>query len=673
MLEIQKRPGLETKGQRTTLESTVRADDSNLAAEVSPFDVPSPSADPQVLDQLRILRKAVETTQLGVTITDPEGRILFVNRADAEMHGYTVEELVGEDVRRLAPEELWSPMSDGELREVRSLRRETINRRRDGSLFPVELLSDVVTNETGEPIAVVTTCQDISHRKQVERSLRILSKAVETTQLGLTITDPDGRILFANRAEAETHGTTVEELIGKDVRMLAPRELWNPMGLDKLRQLKSRQRETVNVRSDGTTFPVQLLSDVVTDEHGDPIAVVTTCQDISRRRQAEADQAQLEDQLRQSQKMEAIGQLAGGVAHDFNNLLVVIQGHTEFALAELPEDLEGRDHLDHIQTAARRAARLTRQLLAFSRSQVLQPIDLELNDVVSDLLKILRRLIGEHIELRLVPGAALGTVHADLGQIEQVVMNLCLNARDALVEGGSITLETSNVEVGDAFCAERPWARPGSYVRLRVEDTGTGFDEEVHRHLFDPFFTTKAVGKGTGLGLATAYGIVKQHQGMIDATSRPGEGACFDVYLPRVERQPVLRSAPRVAPGIGGDETLLVAEDDAMVRAVLVQLLRDAGYTVLTAGDGVEAVELFARHRDSIDLVFLDMVMPRMGGVAAQEEIRALRPDARFLFCTGYSSQAPNLPFPPDDRTLVVDKPYDRDHLLRSVRRALAG
>ena len=649
----------------------MRADESQLETETSPFDAPSTAADPMVLDQLRILRKAVETTQLGVTITDPDGRILFVNQADAEMHGYTVEELVGEDVRRLAPEELWSPMSEGKLRELRSLRRETVNRRRDGSLFPVELLSDVVTNDDGEPIAVVTTCQDLSHRKQAERSLRILSKAVETTQLGLTITDVEGRILFANRAEAEAHGTTVEELVGKDVRVLAPRELWNPMSLDQLRELRSRQRETVNVRGDGTTFPVQLLSDVVTDEHGDPIAVVTTCQDISRRRQAEEDQAQLEDQLRQSQKMEAIGQLAGGVAHDFNNLLVVIQGHTEFALAELPEDLPGREHLDHIQTATRRAAQLTRQLLAFSRRQVLQPIDLELNDVVSDLLKILRRLIGEHIELRLVPGAGLGTVHADLGQIEQVVMNLCLNARDALAAGGSITLETRNAEIGEEFCAERSWALPGSYVRLRVADTGTGFDEEVHRHLFEPFFTTKAVGKGTGLGLATVYGIVKQHQGMIDVVSRPGEGSCFDVYLPRVERQPIPRVEPRAAIGTGGDETILVAEDDGMVRAVLVQLLRDAGYTVLTASDGAEAVELFTRHRDTIDLVFLDMVMPRMGGVAAQEAIRGQRPGTRFLFCTGYSSQAPHLPFPPDDRTLVVNKPYDRDQLLHTIRRAL--
>ena len=625
---------------------------------------PSNGVSHAISDRLRMLNKAVETTQLGVTITDPAGRILFTNRAEAEMHGYSIDELIGRDVRLLAPEDLWQPLTHGQLKELSSRRRETTNRHRDGHDFPVELLSDVVTDEDGEPIAVVTTCQDLSDNKEVERSLRILSKAVETTQLGITITNIEGRILYANRAEAEMHGYPADELVGQDVRIYAPEELWNPMSLDQLRQLRSRRRETVNRRHDGSTFPVQLLSDVVTDAEGEPIAVVTTCQDITPRKQAEQDHARLEEQLRHSQKMEAIGQLAGGVAHDFNNLLVVIQGHTDFALSEMDQDSPWLLHLQ--------AVRLTRQLLAFSRRQLLQPVDLELNDVVTDLLKILRRVLGEHIELRLEPGGHLGTVHADPGQLEQVIMNLCVNARDAMPEGGRISLSTQNANIAEDFCATRPWARPGPYVRLRVADNGSGFDAEVGERLFEPFFTTKGVGEGTGLGLAMVYGIVKQHEGMIDIQSKPGDGAVFDIYLPRVER-PV--AAPRPAPigkdVVGGDETLLVAEDDEMVREVLVQLLRHAGYTVLTARDGLEAVNLFERHADAIDLVFLDMVMPRAGGVAAQQEIRQLRPETRFLFCTGYSCRAPHLPFPPDQRTPVVNKPYERDDLLRTIRQVL--
>ncbi len=727
----------------------------------------------QVDRQLRLLAKALETTQLGVTITDTEGMIQFTNRADAEMHGYKVEELLGQDVRIFATTEQWSPMSLDQLRAVRSRRRETRNVRRDGSTFPVQLLSDVVTDGQGEPIGVVTTCEDISQRREVERQLKILGKVFESTKLGVTVSDPDGKILYANPAEAEMHGREVRDLINQDVRIFAPKELWNPMDKQRLRRLQERPRKSINVRQDGTTFPVQLKSDLVTDQEGEPIAVVTTCEDISlttaieqvaeaimvtdddgtiryvnpafaritgypseealgrdwsivrsdkhddafyrdmwsalergevwqgrftNRKQDgghfEADatispvrdpggaitsfvfvarditrEVTLDAQLRQSQKMEAIGQLAGGVAHDFNNLLVGIQGHVAFALESCRADAASHQDLLEVQRVAERAAALTGQLLAFSRRQVLQPTDLDLNEVIGDLMTMLQRLISEDLDLVLIPGAELGNVRADRGQIEQILMNLCVNARDAMAECGSIILKTGNVDLDAAFCARHPWAREGRFVLLSVTDTGEGMSEETLAHVFEPFFTTKGVGEGTGLGLATVHGIVEQHQGLIHVESRPGAGTTFEIHLPLVGRRDVAVEAGFAGAVRGGDETILVAEDDEVVRLVCVRALERAGYTVLIAENGRDAVRLFEQHAERIDLVLLDMIMPVMGGIEAHERILDFQPAARVLFTSGYSVDPDELQSGPG--IPLIAKPYSPNELLARVREAL--
>lgn len=584
-------------------------------------------------------------------------RLLYANRAMVELSGYSLDRLTTMTPAELVPEEL-RDISHSAWGSAPG-RTDIELRRADGRLLPISIETTVLPGPEG-PATLATIQETVDDRST--RTLRMLNKAFETTQLGVTITDTEGTILYSNRAEAEMHGYRPEELIGQDVRVLAPEALWKPLGMDELKQLRSRQRETVNRRRDGSQFPVQLLSDVVTDESGEPIAVVTTCEDISQRQR-------LEERLRQSQKMEAIGQLAGGIAHDFNNLLVVIQGHADFALQRLTEDDQNHPHLKQVREASQRAAALTRQLLAFSRRQVLEPIDLSLNVVVSQVLKILRRLLGEDIELRFRPADDLAIVHADPGQLEQVLMNLCVNARDALPEGGPIDIETANVFVDEAFCTSRPWARSGRYVRLTVRDQGLGMGKATLGQIFEPFFTTKDVGSGTGLGLATVYGIVKQHRGMIDVWSAPQQGSRFEVYLPIASAPTITPASPESPSTRGGDETILVAEDDDMVRGVVVHIFQRAGYRVLTAENGHQAVELVKRHPQDIDLVFLDLVMPVMGGAAAKAKIRPLCPDLPILFSTGYSSRkGQSLP---DSHLPIILKPYQHHDLLLKVRQLL--
>ena len=339
------------------------------------------------------------------------------------------------------------------------------------------------------------------------------------------------------------------------------------------------------------------------DEDGRVISVVGIAQDVTERERAEREKAQLEEQYRHAQKMQAIGQLTGGVAHDFNNLLLVINGYTELASFKLPQDHAARKWLDEVAEAGNRAARLVEQLLLFSRRRIMQPENLNLNAVVSGVLSMLERVIGEDIRLDFVPGPQLGTVCADRGMIEQIVMNLGVNARDAMPKGGELTIETTNVDVGDAPLESLRSLPPGPYVMLRVSDTGCGMDPETMQHIFEPFFTTKEIGKGTGLGLATAYGIVQQHKGTIRVESRLGAGTTFRVLLPLVEEEAAQSETNAKPETAGGTETILLAEDNEMVRDFTVEMLQGAGYRLLTANDGEEAITLFEAHRDEIDLL----------------------------------------------------------------------
>ena len=386
------------------------------------------------------------------------------------------------------------------------------------------------------------------------------------------------------------------------------------------------------------------------------------------------DRLNLEAQLRQSQKMESIGQLAAGVAHDFNNMLTVIQGHSGMMLARtnLPPELTDCAHA--IYASADRAARLTRQLLMFSRKNVMKPDPLDLRKVVGDLSKMLQRLLGETVSLEFHPPPELPLVQADTGMVEQVLMNLAVNARDAMPGGGTLTISTSPIELNDAYVQTHPEARPGTFVCLRVSDTGSGMDSATMAHIFEPFFTTKDVGKGTGLGLATVYGIVKQHEGWVEVSSEVGQGTTFNVFFPACSA-PVKAPSAEVAPALavrGGRETILVVEDEPLLRDMALLILQDCGYQVLQAGSGAEALQVWERQSDAINLVVTDMVMP--GGMSGRElavKLMASRPGLKIIFTSGYNVEDSNTDFFRRDGALFLQKPYNRITLAKAVRESL--
>lgn len=383
------------------------------------------------------------------------------------------------------------------------------------------------------------------------------------------------------------------------------------------------------------------------------------------------DRVGMETQLRQAQKMEAVGQLAGGVAHDFNNLLQAIMGYASIMEKDLTSGSAGHAELQEIMKASKRAADLTRQLLAFSRRQVLDTRPLSLNELVNDLMKMLNRIIGEDVEIKFIPGSEMGIVEADYGQIEQVVVNLCVNARDAMPEGGQLVIETDTVLLDDVYCKIHTWAKPGLYSVLTVSDSGHGIPPDILDHIFEPFFTTKDVGKGTGLGLATVYGIVKQHKGLIHVYSEPGGGTSFRVYLPSREGKAQARHLELDTPTKGKGETILVAEDEEQVRSFLKAVLEQAGYNVLVAVDGESAIQSHRNHKGQIDCLLLDVIMPRVGGRQAYEEIASERPGIRCLFASGYSLRAAMGEETFGDKTPLIQKPYHPDDLLRRLRTLL--
>jgi nitrogen-specific signal transduction histidine kinase len=403
----------------------------------------------------------------------------------------------------------------------------------------------------------------------------------------------------------------------------------------------------------------------VLNEKGEAESFEMITEDITERRS-------LEQQLRQSQKMEAVGRLAGGVAHDFNNLLTVIKGYSELMLEQTAPGGPLRAEAEEVKKAADRAASLTRQLLAFSRQQVLAPRILDLNAAVGNIEQMLRRLLGEDIELSTVLGEKLGQVKADPGQVEQVIMNLAVNSRDAMSRGGKLTIETANVALDESYMREHGGVKSGRYVMLAVSDTGTGMDEETRSRIFEPFFTTKEMGKGTGLGLSTVYGIVKQSEGYIWVYSEAGQGTTFKVYLPRVDES-ADESQKMAALGSGdrGTETILLVEDEDGVRALVKQVLSRQGYTVIETRHGREALQECERHSGPIPLLLTDVVLPQMSGRELAERLKALRPDIKVLYMSGYTDDAILRHGVIDQETAFLQKPFTTSVLARKVREVL--
>jgi len=518
-----------------------------------------------------------------------------------------------------------------------------------------------------------------NERNQAIRALREseerFRQVYDEAPVGYHELDREGRITRVNRTELEMLGYTVEELLGHPVwEFLVEEEKTRQFITSKITGDVSYQEpfQCTYRRKDGTTLPVLIEDRVSRDEQGQITVIRSLIQDITERKQAEEELQKKEEQLRLRQRVEAIGRLAGGVAHDFNNLLMTIKGCSEILLSNLDQRDSRREEVEEICKAAERATSLTRQLLAFGRRQVLQPQVLDLNEVVANINKMLERLIGEDIQLHTVLDRELWPVKVDPGQIEQVIMNLVVNARDAMPAGGKLTIETANVFLDEDYARRHVSVKPGPWVMLAVTDNGCGMDRETLSHLFEPFFTTKEKGEGTGLGLSTVYGIVKQSGGNIWAYSELGQGTTFKVYLPWAE-EAVETYKPKPVPTVppGGSETILLVEDEESVRTVVSKILQNKGYTVLEAHHGNEALQVCERHRGPIHLVVTDVVMPQMSGRELAKRLKRLYPEIRVLFMSGYPDRAIVHHGVLEAGTAFLQKPFALNALEYKVRELL--
>jgi PAS domain S-box-containing protein len=623
----------------------------------------------------RVLRvaHAMENNSEMICMAGADGRAVFVNKAMLQATGYREEELLG----RSFNESLLSPNNPATLtnefqesfhREGK-WRGECLYRRKDGTDMPVSLSLSVLRNDEGLVTGSFAIVQDITERRRLEESVVRLAHAVENNREMICMTDETGRASFVNPALLQATGFREEELVGKDFAetLFSPN---NPPTLQEeiqngiAREGKWRG-EALQRRKNGPDLPVSLSISVVRDNQGRATGAFAVAQDITERRR-------LEEQLRQASKMEAVGQLAGGVAHDFNNLLMVIIGYA----GDLAERLDPSDPLhkkvEQISKAGQRAASLTRQLLAFSRQQVLEPKVLNLNSVVEDMKKMLGRLISENIELITALDPELRSVKADQSQIEQVMLNLGVNARDAMPRGGQFTVKTANVEVDEDFARQHPPMSPGSFVRLTVADTGIGMDAATQARIFEPFFTTKERGKGTGLGLATVYGVVKQSGGFIWVSSEPGRGTTFEIFFPQVH-EPV-RAAAQNTGDVGswkGSETILLVEDDEPLRKLILNSLTQAGYTVLEAANGTEALDIARQKSGKIDVLVTDIVMPGMSGTRVAKSFVELCPTAKVIYMSGYSELGGDHHEILGQGRRFLQKPYSLQNLTRAIREAL--
>ena len=537
------------------------------------------------------------------------------------------------------------------------------------------VVHDVPFADTDGSLAVLEIGVDITQRKQAEAALRAERDRAQTyldvAGVMFVALDRQGSVILVNRKACEILGYPEGELIGKNwFETCLPEEARSDVR-DVFAKLMAGETQPVEyyenavLTHDGQQRIIAWHNALLRDDAGNLIGTLGSGEDITESRR-------LREQLLHSQKMEAVGTLAGGVAHDFNNLLQGMLGYLDLAAQELGQGHATYADLKEVERAADQAAQLTRQLLAFSRRQAMRPVPLDLNSVIEGLMKLLRRVIGEHIELVTVFGHDLKTIHADAGQIEQVVVNLCVNARDAMPEGGVLTIETDNVRLDAVAYPGQPGPRGGEWVELTISDNGRGMSQEVCEHIFEPFFTTKEVGKGTGLGLATVYGIVQQHEGTITVDSEPGRGTTFLIRFPaRQESGARSYSINAPAPSLRGSETVLLAEDDELVRRWTMRALENAGYRVLWACDGQEAIEIFEQHVDEIDLALLDVVMPKRGGRAVLEAIHKRKPEVVVLLMSGYGRDS--LPLTPENNmdTMLIHKPMHSGELLKRLREAL--
>jgi len=623
-------------------------------------------------DLIQLQASALEAAANPIIISRRDGTIVWANKAFEELSGYTREEALGQSTRLLKAgqqspsfyKNMWETILSG-----RRWRGELVNRRKDGTVYEEEMTITPVKNGAGDVTHFIAIKVNIAERKRAEERICRLAQAVENSAELIAIANPDGRISFANHALLQATGYKDTEIIGElfGKTLLSGN---NPPALDE--EIRARtlldggwRGECLGRRKDDSDFPVFLSTGQIKDNRGLVIGIFGIGQDIT-------DRKHLEEQLLVSQKMEAVGRLAGGVAHDFNNLLGVIVGYSDLVLDAFPSEDPRHQQLEQIKKAGLRATLLTRQLLTFSRKQVCQRVVLDINALVTDFNKMLRRMVGEDIELANALQPGLGQIKADPGQIEQVIMNLVVNSRDAMPNGGKLIIETANMDLDEDYCLLHPSVQPGHYVMLAVSDSGSGMDTKTQARIFEPFFTTKEEGKGTGLGLATVYGVVKQSEGHIWVYSELGKGTTFKIYFPRIDEPAQSAVTHRdVAASLRGSETILLAEDSTLLRVLTCALLENNGYKVIAAENGMEAVKLAERCDRPIHLLLTDVVMPGMSGRELADRLAVNRPDMRVLYMSGYTNDVighhgvlePGLSF--------LQKPFSQEALTHKLREVL--
>jgi PAS domain S-box-containing protein len=597
----------------------------------------------QAHDQSSRLAAIVESSDDAIMSTDLAGVVTSWNHGAEKLFGYTAAQMVGATIMRLTPEDA-QPDEQRILAQVgggRSVSKfETVRRKQDGTLVTVSITSSPINDESGRPIGAANVVRDMTERTRAEAALRQerdrAQHYLDAAEVILIALDCEARITLINRKGCDLLGWSEAELIGRNWMESCSPEEERPAIEKIFRDLLAGNvsvRESSIVSRTGEHRLIEWRNRLRRDEHGRVIGTFSSGSDITDRRS-------LELQFQQAQKMEAIGRLAGGVAHDFNNLLTAILGYSELVLDDLGLDDRHRRDLLEIEKAGRRAAALTRQLLAFSRRQIIEPTILDLSAIVTGMRAMIERLIGEDVRIVVKLPGEVAKIKADHGQVEQIIMNLAVNARDAMPNGGTLSIETANVHLDDDYAAMHLSVAAGDYVALIVSDTGVGMTPEVQARLFEPFFTTKEPGKGTGLGLATIHGIVARVGGSVGVYSEPGLGTSFKVYFPNAAAGELAVAEPRQAPRRTGTQTVLVVEDADGLRLLTQRLLERHGYKVLLAPNAAEALTLFEAHAPTVDILLTDVVMPGASGPELTRRLLERYPALRVIYMSGYTEDA---------------------------------
>jgi two-component system, cell cycle sensor histidine kinase and response regulator CckA len=621
-------------------------------------------------DSEKRYRRLFESARDGILILDADtGRVVDVNPFLLELLGYLYDELLGQYIWEIgvfkdiaASRDAFRTLQENEYIRYEDLPLET----RNGMPIAVEFVSNVYLVDQSKVIQC--NIRDITARKRDDAELKRLRSGIEQVGEGIVMTDARGNIEFVNPAFEQMSGYSREEVTGRNPRILKSgrqdelfyRDLWDTISNGRI--WKGRME---NKRKDGTLYTEETTISPVLNPLGQIVNYVAVKRDITQ-------SLRLEAQFQQAQKMEAVGVLAGGVAHDYNNMLSVILGYTELALIKVAPSQSLHDDLEEIYKAGIRSTEITRQLLTFARKQTIIPVMLDLNQNVESMLKMLRRLIGEDIDLAWLPKAALHPIKMDPVQVDQILANLCVNARDAIADVGKVTIETGNAVFDEAYCADHAGFVTGDYVLLAVSDDGCGMDKETLNQIFEPFFTSKGIGQGTGLGLSTVYGIVKQNNGFINVYSEPGNGTTFRIYLPSYtdSTADIPQENTEEIPRSRG-ETVLVVEDEAALLKLSKRMLEELGYRVLAAGTPGEAFNLAAEHTSTTQLLITDVVMPGMNGRDLAEQLQSLHPNMKVLFMSGYTAEVIAHRGVLDKGVNFIQKPYSLKELAVKVRGAL--